>query len=74
MAAAEEDEREDARRVLDAQESEVHMNGPSRNAFPPAAVCSSRQTPTLPTSKANSALAAPVLSALGFSSVLDLET
>lgn len=74
MAAAEEDEREDARKVLDAQESEVYMNGPLCNVFLPAAVCSSRQTPTLPISKASSALAAPVLSELGSSSFLDLQT
>lgn len=71
MAAAEEDEWGDARKVLDAQEAEAYLNGLLCVLFLPAAACRIRQTPT---PKANSAQGAPVLSELGFSAFLDLET
>lgn len=74
MAAAEEDEWGDVRKVLEAQEAEVYINGPLHAILLPAAVCSIRQTPILPTSKANSAQGAPVVLELGFSAFLSLET
>lgn len=60
--------------MLDAQEAEVYKNGPLHAILLAAAACSTRQTPMPPLSKASSAQRAPILSELGFSAFLGLET